>query len=479
VTITQLLHVLLARWKVILLFPLLGLAVAAGVTQLLPTKYQATATVVLDFKGTDPILGVLLPGQVGGGYISTQVDIITSRRTAIEAVRLTGIADSPAARASFAKEDNSSGDIEDWLAGIFLRNLEVRPSRDSSVININFEGGDPVFAAKVANAFADAYQRINLDLRVEPARQTAAWFDDRVRSLRANVEKAQARLSAYQREKGFTAVDERADVETARLSELSQQLVASQAALADSTSRQRQLEDFLARGADPVSLPDVLANGLIQSLKSQLAATEARLEQTSSQLGVNHPEISRLTADIAKQKERLRAEIITVSASISNAARIAQRREADIRASVAEQKAKLLRLNQGRDEMAALIKEVDAAQRAYDSAASRFTQTNLESQATQTTIAVLNRAAPPVKPSFPRPMLNLFVGFVIGFILGVGAAVALELLNRRVRSEEDLWLSLDVPLLGTLASRKARGHGRVGAFLSWRKRPALPAPAAT
>ena len=327
-TISQLLTVLLARWKIIITMILLGGAIAAGVTSILPTKYKAVATVVLDFKGQDPVLGVLLQNNSGSSSIGTQIDIIKSKRTAIEAIRMLKLSESPVLRKQFMDSTQGLGDVEDWFAGVLLNNLEARPGRDSSVLDITFEGGDPRFAAQIANAFADAYQRINLDLRVDPARQSAAWFDERVQALRANVEKAQANLSAYQREKGFSSVDERGDVENGRLGELSAQLTSSQGAAADAMSRQRQLQEFLSRGSSVESIPDILANALIQNLKAGLAGAESRLEQISNQLGTNHPEVTRLKADIALQKQRLQAEVVTVSNSVNNALRIAQRREA-------------------------------------------------------------------------------------------------------------------------------------------------------
>lgn len=477
-TISQLLSILLARWKIIIVMIVIGGSLAAGITATLPTKYKAVATVVLDFKGQDPVLGILMQ-NAGSSSVGTQIDIIKSKRTAIEAIRILKVLESPVLRKQFLDSTKGQGDIEDWFAGVLLNNLEARPGRDSSVVDITFEGGDPRFAAQVANAFADAYQRINLDLRVDPARQSAAWFDERVQALRENVEKAQANLSAYQREKGFSSVDERGDVESGRLSELSGQLTSAQAAAADALSRQRQLQEFLNRGSSVESIPDILANGLIQQLKAGLAASESRLEQISNQLGANHPEVTRLKADIALQKERLQSEVVTVSNSVNNALRIAQRREAELRAAVSDQRTKLLKLNQGRDEMAGLIKEAESAQRAYEQASQRFTQTNLESQATQTTIMVLNRALPPTVPSAPKPLVNLIVGLVIGTVLGFTLALGLELLDRRVRSEEDLLLALDAPLLGVLDSRKARVKVPKKRFLRlpWRPRPALPSPA--
>jgi chain length determinant protein EpsF len=338
---------------------------------------------------------------------------------------------------------------------------------------------DPQFAAVIANAFADAYIKTNLELRVDPARQTAAFFDEQLKILRENLERTQSRLSEYQRQKGYSSADERLDVESSRLAELSAQYTITQAQAADALSRQRQLSDFLSRGANPESLPDVLANPLVQNLKAQLAASEARLEQISSGLGSNHPEVRRLKADIEQQRARLTEEITTAATAIKNVSRIAERRESELRQAVADQKARLMRLNQGRDEMAVLMKEVESAQRAYDTASMRFTQTNLESQTSQTNISVLTRAIPPIEPSSPRLLLNTFLSVFLGTMLGVGVVLFVELIDRRVRSTTELAQAVQAPMLGVLL-RDSGARRRIPRWGGSRRRtlmlPEHPAP---
>ena len=84
-----------------------------------------------------------------------------------------------------------------------------------------------------------AYTDTTLDLRVEPAKLYNSFFDERAKALRDALEQAQSRLSAYQREKGIIVNDERLDVENARLSELSTQLVALQAVAEESANLTR------------------------------------------------------------------------------------------------------------------------------------------------------------------------------------------------------------------------------------------------
>lgn len=466
-TFAQFLGILRARWWIAVAALIFTVATTVVVSLLLPSQYSATATMVVDYKGTDPILGVMLPPQMMPGYMATQMDIIQSRKVATGVVKALGFAQSPVVRQQWMDDTDGKGSIEDYFASILLKKLDVKPSRESSVIEVTFTGTDPRFAAAVANAFAEQYQKTNLELRVEPARQNAVWFDERMQQLRKSLEEAQTKLAEYQRDKGYTAADERMDLENARLQETSGQYAAAQGQAADAQSRLRQLNEFVARGASPETLPDVLANPLIQNLKSQLNQTEGRLEQTASQLGSNHPEVRRLQADIEGQRAKLKTEINAAASSIRNTANIALRREADLRDQVAAQKAKLIRVNQGRDQLMVLLKEVDNAQKAFDVASQRFQATSLESQASQTNISMLSPAIPPIEPSSPKLFLNTVLSVFLGTMLGVGFALVLELLNRRVRSTREFAEALNAPVLGAMLDDKAtqkrsRRYGRIG-----------------
>lgn len=466
-TFGQFLGILRARWWIAVGTLLLTVGTTVGISLLLPKQYTATTTLVIDYKGMDPILGIMLPSQLMPGYMATQVDIIQSKKVATEVVKALGFAQSPVVRQQWMEEAEGKGTIEDYFATKLLKKLDVKPSRESSVIEVGFTGSDPRFAAAVANAFAEQYQKTNLELRVEPARQSAAWFDERMQQLRKNLEEAQTKLAEYQRDKGYTAADERLDLESARLQELSSQYAATQGAAADAQSRLRQLNDFIARGASPETLPDVLANPLIQNLKALLNQTEGRLEQSASQLGSNHPEVKRLQADIEGQKTKLKTEINAAASSIRNSANIALRREADLRDQMAAQKAKLIRVNQGRDQLLVLLKEVDNAQKAFDVASQRFQTTSLESQASQTNISVLSAAIPPIEPSSPKIVLNTILSILLGTMLGIGLALLVELLKRRVRSARELAEALNAPVLGVMLNdkptqKRSRRYGRIG-----------------
>jgi uncharacterized protein involved in exopolysaccharide biosynthesis len=106
------------------------------------------------------------------------------------------------------------------------------------------------------------------------------------------------------------------------------------------------------------------------------------------------------------------------------------------------------------------LRDLDNAQRSYDSALQRYGQTQLEAQSTQTEIAVLNPAVPPLKPASPKLLLNLVLAVFLGGMLAVGMAFLMEMLDRRVRDPRDVTDLLGVPVLGVLGAAPARRSGR-------------------
>lgn len=418
------------------------------VSMLLPKTYKATATVLLNYKGMDPLTGVATPGQLLPGYMATQIDIISSKKVALLVVDQLGLARNPEVIAQFNESSNGKGTVQDWLADLLLKKLEVVPSHESSVVEISFKGADPAFVAAIANAFADGYQKVSVQLKVEPLKKASLYFNDQIKLLRDNVEGAQARLSKYQQENGIVSLDNRLDVENNRLNDLSAQLVGAQGQSMEAKSRAGA-----ARGDDS---PDVASNPLVQSLKISLGAAEARLAEMGQRLDRNHPLYQSSKAEVEKLRNDLNAAIKSASSSVGNNASILQKREADIRAALSEQKRKVLELNRTRDELNVLIKDVESAQRAFDATSQRFAQTRIEGQAEQSDIAILNPATPPMGASAPKVFNNTLISFVLGTMLGVGLAMLAELLDRRVRSEEDLVAALETPVLGVIEWNAAK-----------------------
>ena len=446
--LTQYLRIIWARkWIVIGLFVLIA---AAGIatTMLMPRQYTAETSLVVEMR-LDPALGALAPALAAPSYMATQVEILRSERVASRAVKILGVERSAAAVAQWREATQAKISLERYFAGVLQRGLSVEPGRGgSSILNLGFTAGDPTFAQAAANAFAQAYQDVSVELRVAPARQSATFLDDQVKSLRGDLENAQARLSKFQQTKGIVVTDERLDQENARFNMLISQLASAQAERVETETRQRNT------GIE--TSPDVLGSGAVQGLKAQLAQAETKLSDISSIVGKNHPQRLQLDAQIAELKRQIAAETRRVAGGTSTLSRGSSQKVGELQTMVDQQKRQLLSLRSDRDQIAVYQRDVEAAQRAYDAVSMRLGQVNMEGQNSQANTRLLSPAVEPLEPSRPRVMVGI-VGSILGALAaGILAALGLELLDKRIRRPEDLMVMPGVPVIGVLQPAGSR-----------------------
>jgi chain length determinant protein EpsF len=449
-TLYQFLRTLAARRWLVVCTVLAMYVLLALVVLIFPTKYTGTASVVVSSQSEDPILGAMVQIPLSETFVSTQVDIISSPRVARRVVNELKLDKDPRLIELWRDDTDGKGDIVAWIGDALLNYLKVKPGRDSNVIEINFTSVDPQFAALLANTFAKSYLTISSELKIEPARQTAQFFDVRIGELRAQLEQAQARLVAGQKEVGMVVTPERLDVENSRLSDLSQQLVLAQGMRADSASRSRGAE------GNNAASPDVIQNGVIQQLKTQIATAESNLTQLSGQLGPNHPQYLRAQQQLDDLRASLARETAQVGSSLDTASRVGVDRVGQLQGAVEQQRQRIIELSAKRDKLQVLQHEVDNAEKAYELVMQRYAQTSIESHVASADVSLLTPAAQPTEPSFPRIKLFAALTLVVGIFLGVGLALLAEVFNPRVHSASDVALQIGVPVFAVVPKLKSR-----------------------
>jgi uncharacterized protein involved in exopolysaccharide biosynthesis len=326
--------------------------------------------------------------------------------------------------------------------------VTAKPIRASDVIEISFTNVDPQFAVDLANAFAEAYLTVALQLNVEPAKLSAQWLRDLSRDLRANLAEAQAKLSEFQRVNGIVATDNRLDVENTILTQLQQQLVTAQGQYADSSSRERQ------NSLTADDLPEVLSNPLINNLKSDIAQGQAQLDDMRSRLGTSNPQYTALESRLNSLKSRQAAEIQRVVGSLAAANRVSVGREAEVRKAIAIQKSRVLQLRDEHDKAMVLQNDVEAAQRAYDLGTERLTQATLKGKLEQTNVAILSPASLPFKPVWPTIPVTFLIAVFLGAVSSVSLALLREFMDPRIHDVGQAAALGNVPAYGIRIPRR-------------------------
>jgi chain length determinant protein EpsF len=442
----QMLLILRLRWWLVLLIFLISIGAAFGTTQVLTKRYTASTSIILDLK-TDPLLAALAPALAAPAYMATQTEIMQSERLAGRVVRMMGLAQSPAAVAQWREETDAKVPLETYYGDVLRKGLVVQPGKGSQIMTLTYHGTDPNFAAAAANTFAKAYIDFSVELRTSPARENASFFEEKFAQLKGDLEAAQTKVSSFQQSNGVLVSTDRFDQETSRLASL-------EAALASALAEQAATISVLRNSGTDTST-DVAQSAAVQNLRSQLAQMETRLAESSQTLGANHPTRVQLDAQIKEIKDQLTRETRRVGDTSMSANKVASQKIAELRGLVEAQKRTVLGMRAVRDQGSVLIKELEAAQRAFDSVNNRRSQLSLEAQADQAGARVLSPATAPLEPSSPNLKKNLVAGALLGLLLGLVAAIGWELLDRRVRTEEDMRIAEGVPVLGVLSNKRS------------------------
>lgn len=445
ITLNSLFAILIARRWIIIGTALLAVVVAVAVLQFKPKFFQATADLIVDSRGWDPISGQMQPTRMNASYLTSQADIVRSRNVANRVVDNLNLLESPDIR-EFVNFSGDAAVDRRRVLGFLAQGLEVTPRRDSNMLTISFRSRNPELAAKLANGFSQAYIHTNLQLRTDPARQTTEWYNEQVAQLRVELIAKQDALSTFQEEHGILASSDRLDLESAKLAELSSLLIAAQSERFASNSRSEQIANT-KRGQLETRALD---NPQVQKIAADLAQAQARLSELANQVGENHPQYRQARSEVDALRRQMNRMQDLISGNLQSSVELSKALETQLTAELAAQKELVLQLSRHRNELNLLRQEVENAQAAYDAALARTAQTRLESQISATDIAVLNPAVTPSRPAIPGLTTALFLATIAGLLFGTGIALCMEWFDQRIRHHHDLERGLGLTILATI-----------------------------
>ena len=147
----------------------------------------------------------------------------------------------------------------------------------SNVIEINYNSTNPLRAAEVANAIAEAYIADKLKVKVDASRTATTWLQGRLRDLGEQALAAESELSAYRLKNNVVALDGKL-LDEHQVTELSSRVVAARAQTLDALTRLNTFEgvlhakDFEAIARNPNldgTVSDATSNPIINSLRQQ------------------------------------------------------------------------------------------------------------------------------------------------------------------------------------------------------------------
>lgn len=347
------------------------------------------------------------------------------------------------------------------------RNLTVRTSGSSRLLEVTYESPDPKGAADFANTLVSQFIELSQEERWKSAQGTAEWLTSHLDKMKAQLEQSETEMQEYARTSGLSFTSERENLAEIRLKELQDDLSKAQA---DRIGNQAKLEGAKSRPAD--TLPEVLDDTTMREYRQRLTDLQRQYAELSATLTPEHYRVQRVQAQIDELKSAMQRERANVVRRIGNEYSAALRRETllsnarDVQAKVvADQSEKAIHYD-------TLKRDVDSNRHLYEVMLQRVKEASLVSAMRDSNVLVVDRARPPLLPYRPSLPMNSAIGLCSGVLFGFGFVLLRERVNRRISAPGDAQVYLDLPELGVFPLDESAVPRQIPNGL----RPRRPAP---
>ncbi|MEO2138419.1 MAG: Wzz/FepE/Etk N-terminal domain-containing protein, partial [bacterium] len=306
-------HVLLRRrWSVVAVFT--ACVLGALIFSLAATPmYKSTVLLEIQPGGpnvmgdvqsvTDPIA----QAQAYNDFFQTQYDILASRELARRSIDELDLRDDPwlnGELAAAAFVGRSKATVKGWLGSSesdglelaerkfehdmferFTEQVEVKPRRKSFLVELSFSSPDAELSQRVSTELADQYRIFTIDQSQEAARSAREFIEKQREYQQAELSSAEAELQVYARANDILAMEQEAGRVHERLTDLITRHTASQARRIEAESLHSQ-----GLGRDRRSLPLLVNNALLKSLREELSEARAIRAELGSRFTDEFPD---------------------------------------------------------------------------------------------------------------------------------------------------------------------------------------------
>jgi uncharacterized protein involved in exopolysaccharide biosynthesis len=377
--------------------------------------------------------------------LTSQVQIVLSRHLALDVIKQLKLGDLPefdpvlrepsalhsilsmlGLARDYAAMSPEERALESWYDRLTAYSVDK-----SRVIVIEFQSWDPMLAAKVTNAIASTYLRMEQGLRLDQARGANQWLAGEIDQLRLRVADAEAKAEAFRSRTNLLVGTNNTTLNNQQLGEINSQVAAARGQKADSETRAKIIREMLRRG-ETIELSDVVNSELIRRLSEQRGALRAQLAEQSTQLLDRHPRIMELKAQVGDLDKQIRAEAEKLARSLENDARVASAKVDASSANLDMVKRQAATTGEQDVQLRALDREAKAQRDLLESYLARYRETTArETIGTAPADAkIISAAIASNTPYFPKKVPIVSVATLITFILFSGLVATGELLRQ-------------------------------------------------
>ena len=444
------------RKTVILAVFLLVVITATLVTFILPESYSSIARIKIERDQAD--IGTMMERGAPVGYdpyfIQTEFELIQSE------VILGKVVDDLDLNKEWGRKYGSGEPLKTSESmGMLKGRIDLRPVRNTSLIEIRVYSEKAEEASRIANALAEAYKEHRLKQRQQLSNNGITVLESRFAEQEAKVKAAQSNVDELRVKLNISDAMASGDgpsplMSADTLRKLESMRIESKAEYDRESTLLDRLK-ALGRDLGPEGLAQAIPTAApdpgLSSLLEQLTVAEQRLVVLEKDFGPEHAEVLKCKAmkDDLHDKIKSRVEgsmlgldarVLSQKSSLENFTKeVAQAKTNDI--VEAGHSRPYFEAKRALEELQRFRQILDA-KIAYEKIDVVLPKTMM--------VEIVDRAVPGLRPVRPNKPLNIALGIIIGLVVGVGLAFFIEYLDTSVKTIDDVERSLQCPVLGVI-----------------------------
>ena len=443
------------RKTIILAVFLLVVITATLVTFILPEAYASTARIKIERDQTD-ISWQTERGMVGYDpyFIQTEFELILSEGLLSKVVGNLDL------NTEWGKRYGNGERLKTSEAITQLKSrIDLRPVRNTSLIEIRVYSEKADEASKIANAIAEAYKAHRLEQRRQLTeggiRALGERFDEQAKKVKEAQEKVDALRVKLKISDMMASGDGPSPLMTGdTLRKLESLRIESKAEYVRQVTlldRLKGLGQELGPETLAQAIPSAFADALLNSLLEQLTVVEQQLvarEKQYGQLNIEVISTKALAEDLhAKIKKRVNGIMLGLDARVSSVSNSLVNLEMEVAFATTND---IARANDSRPyfEAKRALEELQRFRQILDM---KIASEKIDVELPKTMmVEIVDQASPGLRPVRPNKPLNIALGIIIGLVVGVGLAFFIEYLDTSVKTIDDVERSLQCPVLGVI-----------------------------
>ena len=336
------------------------------------------------------------------------------------------------------------------LIAMVQEKIEVEQVRDTRLLNLSVKDKDPLLAADIANTLAGKYMEFDLGNKMEASKQTLEWLNNELYDLRKKLEDDEKKFFEYKQQNMVFSITGKQNIAEHKIQEFNNNYLETRNQRLELDTKIAEMDKNIKGIKGVANVRSLINNQMIENIYSKIVDLEMQLTRLSKIYKSKHPKVVQAVGELEKSRKQLAVEISKERENLKSERTVLYAREKILEKNITEFEKDALDASTKELKYTILQRNVNTSQNLYDLMVSRVKESNILQTSNSSNIRIVEKAHVPTSPVSPNKKRNFLLSLVVGLGAGIGLAFFLEYLDQTVRTEEDIALHFNIPVLSVI-----------------------------